>query len=239
MSENEVLSNENKGMLWQLLIDNGAFNDIPNSNFNTVKSLYENTINEISHLSNNNLTDKNKLIIQTMMEKLPYLKKSQISKPLEEVQLQIDKDYETKQEEFLKLVKRPTPDEVKFNDKNDEPLNMGDMDNMLNSMMKQREDELNQISPKNPTISQKQVEESKQLDNSTNSSSSNDNSRDYVPSNTDVKREQKVAFNIHESDFISKLKKNTTQDSSVNDMLKQILTNQEQIISQLNNLSKK
>ena len=29
---NQYISDENKGMMWQILSENGAFNDIPNSN---------------------------------------------------------------------------------------------------------------------------------------------------------------------------------------------------------------
>ena len=126
---NQYVSDENKGMMGQILSENGAFNDIPNSNYNRVKNLYETTILEISQLSNLNITERNKLTISTMIKKLPYLKIKQVSKPLEEFQIKLDKEFENKQEEFFKLIKRPSPNEIEFNDKNDEPLNNIDMNN--------------------------------------------------------------------------------------------------------------
>lgn len=159
MDNNQFLSNENKGMVWQLLLDNGAFSNIPDNNFNRVKTLYETTLTEISTMNNDNLTDKNKLTIQTMMNKLPYLKKTEISKPLEEVQIKLDKDFESKREEFFKLVKRPTPEEVKFHEDNDEPMDISDMDRKISNMIKLRETELNQVSPNNQNINNQKKSE--------------------------------------------------------------------------------
>ena len=90
------LSNENKGLIWQILSENDAFNKIPNNSFNEVRTVYENLLNQISTIENMNLTEKNKLIISEMMKKLSYYKNNQskslqkIKKPLEEVKIQLN-----------------------------------------------------------------------------------------------------------------------------------------------------
>jgi len=102
------LSNENKALIWQLLSENNAFNNIPNNSFEQVRMTYENILNQISTMENINLTEKNKLTISEMLKHIGKYKINKISKPLEEVKIQLDKDFENKQEEFIKLVKRPT-----------------------------------------------------------------------------------------------------------------------------------
>jgi hypothetical protein len=95
------LSNENKALIWQLLNENKAFNDIPNNSFNKVKIMYEQIFNEIAMMQNLNLTDKNKLTISEMMKQLEKYKHIKLSRPLEEVKIQLDKEFENKQEEFI------------------------------------------------------------------------------------------------------------------------------------------
>ena len=249
---NQYISDENKAMMWQILSENGAFNDIPNSNFYRVKTLYETTIVEISHLSNLNITERNKLTISTMIKKLPYLKIKQVSKPLEEFQIKLDKEFENKQEEFFKLIKRPSPNEIEFNDKTDEPLNNIDMNNKLNNMMKMRQEELNQIIPEK--INNKENSEDNLEKNTVNISDrenshkiihENGSSNDYMLSelaNSQIKADlsqqnsesKKVSF---ESDnFIGKLKKinkNDIEEKLPNDniSLNKILSNQDKILS--------
>uniref|UniRef100_A0A6C0AZZ4 Uncharacterized protein n=1 Tax=viral metagenome TaxID=1070528 RepID=A0A6C0AZZ4_9ZZZZ len=249
---NQYISDENKGMMWQILSENGAFNDIPNSNFYRVKTLYETTIVEISQLANLNITERNKLTISTMIKKLPYLKIKQVSKPLEEFQIKLDKEFENKQEEFFKLIKRPSPNEIEFNDKNDEPLNNIDMNNKLNNMMKMRQEELNQIIP--DKINNRENSEDNLEKNTLNISDTqnsdkifheNGSSNDYILGelgNTQIKADlsnqnsqlKKVSF---ESDnFIGKLKKinkNDIEQKSANDNISliKILSNQDKILS--------
>ena len=222
MTNNEFLSIENKRMVWQLLLDNGGFNDIPESNFNNVKNLYERKLIEISNITNNNLIEKNKLIIHEMINNLSYLKKKELPKPLVEVKIQVNKDFENKQEEFFRLVKKPNPEEIKFQEENDEPLDKNIMDKMLSDISKEREkylrdDELISI-----------------------------NKKDIMENNTTENIQKRVSFETTNYDFISKLKKIDKNNSnykieedSTNNMLNKILSNQEMIIQLLNNIVRK
>ena len=138
---NTFLSNENKSLIWQLLLENNAFENIDNSKFQSVKKLYEDKFNEISSLKNINLTQQNKIVISQIMNDLKYLQTEAVSAPLKKIKINLDKELENKEEEFINLIKRPTPSEIKFNDENknnDDPISDQDMNNMLNKMMKLR-----------------------------------------------------------------------------------------------------
>ena len=139
------LSNENKGLVWQLLVEANAFSNIPDKRFSQTKTLYETTLTEISQLNDLTLTAKNKNVIMTMMKKLPFLQKQSLQHPLEEVKLEIDKNFETKQQDYINLVEHKPPNEINFNDNSDEPLDNTVMNSRLNQMMEMRERELNQI----------------------------------------------------------------------------------------------
>ena len=233
---NEFLSNENKMMVWQLLLENGAFTDIPDSNFNQVKNLYEKKLIEISNI-NSNLTEKNKLIIHEMINNLLYLKKKQLTRPLEEVKIQVNKDFENKQEEFFTLVKKPNPQEIKFNEENDQPLDKNIMEKMLSDITREREkyfgeNELDSINKKTEMLDISR--ESRTKENITKENITKENT------------EKRVTFENNNFDFISKLKKIDNNDinykiddSSTYNMLNKILLNQETIIELLNNIVKK
>ena len=73
-----------------------------------------------------------------MMEQLPFLKKRNLQKPLEEVKLEVDKDFKDKQEEFIQLVNHNVPKKVNFDEKTDAPLDTTELNTRLNEMMARR-----------------------------------------------------------------------------------------------------
>jgi hypothetical protein len=234
----KFLTAENKGMMWQLLMDAGAFANIDESHFGRVKQLYENTFNNISQIDQYNLTDKNKLVLTEMMKKLPYLKQQTPIRPLEEVKVKVDDDFKNKQNEYMKLVKHNKPQEIDFNDNNntDEPIETEKMNSILNTMIATRERELNQILP--------EVQVKSKVNEKSEVSNNNDNNldcKDYIWSSfktgekvtkNEGEKQKHVSFN----NFMNKLK--VTDDKPITELLQQILTNQEIIINKLNKLDK-
>ena len=228
---NVFISNENKGVIWQLLVDNQAFTHIPESKFHVVKNLYENIFNEVnSYQKSLSLIDRNKLVISEMMKKLEFIKTQRITPPLQEVKINMDKALENKQEEFIKLVKRPTQPDINFSDKSDTsdlPIQNEEMDTMLNSMINKRQTEFN-LSTKDqsgddPTTS---------LDDEPKKSSQQ------------LKSGKKVSFSDNNNiDFLSKFKKQNSDNfdspitevpnETINQLLSQLLKNQELILKEL------
>jgi len=147
---NSFLSAENKALIWGLLQEANAFINIPDTYFERVKSLYETIINEINQLTGTSLKEKNKLVIRKMMEQLPFLKKNNLQKPLEEVKLEVDKNFKDKQEEFIQLVNHNAPKKVNFDDKSDSPLDTTELNTRLNEMMARRNHDV--IPPTNTHI---------------------------------------------------------------------------------------
>jgi len=262
----QYLSNENKAMIWQLLNDNKAFSNIPDSYLSKVKELYEDTFKKISAIKNIKLVDKNKMTIGEIMKNLSYFKTSNVSRPLEEVQLKLDSDFENKQSEFIQLIKRPTPEEVNFEDKNDIPLDIKDMDKMLHKMMEQREKELDQIQQENPktkfsknnNVLQNNNDDTNEsigsefckIDetNQTNKTNkTNMERRVSFPDNATDNATDNVTDNVTNNavsevdDFIFKLKRKNTSskhDLSIDEKLNKLLINQEKILNKLDKLTK-
>lgn len=74
-SESEFVSTENKGRLWKILQNNGAFNGIDNTFFSRVRKEFEVTITEIeSKHKVKTMLEKGKIFIDSMVEKLKYYK---------------------------------------------------------------------------------------------------------------------------------------------------------------------
>ena len=121
----------------------------------------------------------------------------------------VNKDYENKKEEFIKLVNHEAPSEISFSDKNDDPLDSAVMNNLLDNMMQSRERDLNQIHPE---------KESNKLEEQTVTPTTDKTNK--IDSN------RKVTFAV--DDFISKLKKHEDpkETTDIQSMLNIIITNQ-------------
>lgn len=146
--ESSFHSDENKGVIWQLLSDNGAFNDISEKHFTSIRELFDNTFFDVNQITGHTLLNKNKLVMSEIMKKLMYFKSQKILPPLQEVKIDLDKALQTKEEEFIKLVKRPTPQEIDFLDNNkniDEPIDASEMTLKLNNMINQRQTEFDMV----------------------------------------------------------------------------------------------
>ena len=162
-------SNENKGMMWQLLYEQGAFNNISNTYISNIKGDFDKIVNIINTKRELDLTNKNKLLLTEIVKYLEQYKENSrhVTRPLEEVQIKIDKDLKEKEKEFIELIKRPSPTEIDFTEKIDEPLKETSINSMLNKMIAEREIEINNIIPPIP--------EKKERDNDKNNDKNNDN----------------------------------------------------------------
>lgn len=216
MTDTMFISQENKALVWQLLLDANAFINIPDSYFKTIQEIYEKLINEVSQLNNLSLKDKNKLIMSKMFEKIKYFNNQHIQKPLEEVKIQVQEQFKNKQEEFIKLVNHNRPKDVSFNEEIDKPFDSNELNTRLNQIIANRSYD---------TIS-------KPLDKEENSDSLTDNN----DNDDNGKNGKKVTFIPSTESILSKLKQldntdnnldnNKTLDNIYN-LLKTISSNQQ------------
>ena len=136
---NNFNSRENKRLLWQLLYENNIFNNIENNKIDDIKKIFE---QQIDIINNNNkiltLTDKNKELIKQMIDNTKFFKKIKNVKPLEEIEIEISKDFQNKKEEMFNLLKKPKQEDIDFNEAIDNPITSKEMDDILSEMIQNR-----------------------------------------------------------------------------------------------------
>lgn len=188
-------SNKNKELLWNTLIEVGAFNNIKEEKLTMVKTTFNNLHTSLQHNEKQiNLLDLNKQFTLGMVQYLNTLK----NKPI------INEVYSSKQvsnTSELKLqynnnLDKKKPNKVSFEDEKDDPIK--NIDELLLKMQKDRNLEL----PTNQDI--KKAE--KWINNSGDNKVLNNSGDNKVLNNT-------VGDNTVEDDqtsiFLNKLKKNT------------------------------
>tara|TARA_Y100000389_G_scaffold144318_1_gene142643 strand:- start:3375 stop:4067 length:693 start_codon:yes stop_codon:yes gene_type:complete len=138
------ISQENKEFIWQMLMDANAFIGIPNNYFDRIQNIYEKLFEEISIFSNLSLKEKNKLVLSKMAEKIKFFSSKSIKKPLEEVSIDINNEFNNRKEEIMELTKHKQPTDISFNDQEDKPLSGEELNTKLNTIIASREYEMKQ-----------------------------------------------------------------------------------------------
>uniref|UniRef100_A0A6C0BUF7 Uncharacterized protein n=1 Tax=viral metagenome TaxID=1070528 RepID=A0A6C0BUF7_9ZZZZ len=117
------LSKDNKGFLWDLMLENKTFKNEIDKNVIIVKKAFDNLLEEIEKTnSNNELLEKNKMFLLEMNNKLSENKLV----TSEEIKGKRVSDFESRlqkrQDEFTLSMKKEVPDEINFKDDADRPL---------------------------------------------------------------------------------------------------------------------
>lgn len=163
MTEKEFISTKNKAMIWQLLMEANAFVNIPDSYFENIKTMYEQIIVEISKLTNISLTDRNKMLMSKMMDKIKYFTNEHIQKPLQEVKIKVNEEFQNKKQEFIQLVNHNKPTDISFSDDIDKPFNDTELNLKLNNLINDRSyDTLPPLSKPKETAAETNLNESKE-----------------------------------------------------------------------------
>jgi len=154
----QFISNQNKGMIWKLLCDNGTFKSIPDNKANLVKIDFDRKIAVIgeSITSTDQLVNLNKRVIGDMVQSigkyqvpaaaaaanntlLPTYNAADISQQRQKV---FENELKQKQNEFEKFNNKPVPNKIDFADKMDAPIG-SEMDKILAEQIALREKQLN------------------------------------------------------------------------------------------------
>jgi hypothetical protein len=166
-AQNKIIifnSNENKGLLWKTLSDNGLFNDIDSTRFAEVQQNFENTINEILGETYGNKTvdtqKQNRLFIEKMVVNLKQFKNNEIytAKDIKEKRkTDFDKELEEKQRNFDLMMKRDVPQDVDFSDEartkgQQVEEKLENIDALLEQQQKEREKDLFSIQNNNAAV---------------------------------------------------------------------------------------
>ena len=178
--DSNFIGKNNKGLLWNFMFQNGMFTDIDEYWVTAVKKDFDEKINIISN-SNFNNTDTvslNKLVISEMYTVLnkyknkpkPILNKknnitsSEISQERQNI---LQKQYNKHEQNFKELIEVKKPEILDFSDKNiDEPIGE-EMDSLIETALRKRENDLNMVL-ENPSFDKEKSSEWINKDNSSN-----------------------------------------------------------------------
>ena len=219
---NKFISNQNKGIIWTLLIENGLFREIPDTKSVLIKNEFDNKINFIGQQITNHdqIINLNKRVITEMIELINRHKTEPQSPPplpspiykaaelTEQRQSLFQKELQNKQNEFEKLINNPVPEKVEFADKLDSPIG-AEMDKMLADKIAWREQQLNMV-----LETQDKNAATKWLKNETTAEASSD-SFASEPSSASLAAESSSAIQLKIGNTIN-LKKNEVIVKKVN-----------------------
>ena len=148
----EFNSNLNKEIIWNLLIEYGAFKDIDNKFFNVFKQNFENTVLKYS-LSSDPILELNKRVLQDILKEAANYKTTRNPETLISAadvsasrQAAFQKGLQTKQNEFTQMINKSVPNKIDFSDHlptlDEEPA---EMDKKLAEVIARREQQMNMV----------------------------------------------------------------------------------------------
>jgi hypothetical protein len=152
IKNSEFNSNLNKEIIWNLLIEYGAFNDIDNKFFSVFKQNFENTVLKYS-LSSDPILELNKRVLQDILKETENYKTTRNPEMLISAadvsasrQAAFQKGLQTKQNEFTQMINKSVPNKIDFSDPlptlDEEP---SEMDKKLAEVIARREQQMNMV----------------------------------------------------------------------------------------------
>lgn len=159
--QKQFTSDNNKGILWKLMVDNNIFHDIPENKSELIKNEFDKKISLIGMqiTYNDQLVGLNKRVISEMVNDLdrhrtkgshvvvggqdpPPYNSSEIG---QQRQQKFASELKNKQNEFDKLNNKPIPAKIDFLDKNEDTPIGSDMEKLIAAQIASRELELNTV----------------------------------------------------------------------------------------------
>jgi len=139
-------SSVNKGILWDLMYNNGMFAGLSSEHVETVRNTFEQVVAETDILGES-VTAKNKHVLTDITKHVREMYHSfdaSVSIPVTAGELSVqrraefDNNLNRRREEFDSMVSRAVPKQIDFSDQTDEPLS-GNMENIINDVISKRE----------------------------------------------------------------------------------------------------
>lgn len=154
---NILLGEQNKELLWNILYSNKTFESIPQSKFNSVKTIFENAIIKVVNAnlemleSTTNIntvktliTQLNKVILQNIIEDIANFNQLLLTgtnvkenNKLENLS-SFEKQYKEKQVSFNEFMTKIEPPQVNFEAIKDDTLEKSELDKLLENIQKER-----------------------------------------------------------------------------------------------------
>ena len=214
----EFTSNKNKGLLWNLLLNNGAFNNLADNDLPMIQNDFERLVDSLSK-ENIDLIKLNKLFMQQMIQKInSYRQQLKIYEPVKEIYTNQDirnkkldefnENVQKAQDDFNSVIKLKTPEEISFSDKTelDKPIN--NMDELIEKTIAER------------NLDVKLVEEP------------NEKAQKWLNMQEEPK---KVTIQEDKNEVFENITVNSDNNNKLFDLLNEIKTNQIEILQLLKN----
>ena len=145
MATNSFICNENKGLLWEMMLSNNMFDGVSNENFSNVKTMFENVIlrlgqNIKNDLSKDELLSLNKTAILEIRTNLDIFKKKNNEDTFNnEKVLVFDRNLENAKNNFSETIAIKKPEQPEFSSKADTPIATNNMNELLKKLQRERE----------------------------------------------------------------------------------------------------
>lgn len=140
-----ILSEKNKGFLWNILYEKKIFQGIPDDNLDKVKIIFESVITNVSkNTKNNEMIEINKEILKNLNTEILTLKKILLESKntkdeFKDEKIKVfDKNLETHKSSLNELINIDKPKEIDFTDHIDKPIDNIEMNKILEEMQKER-----------------------------------------------------------------------------------------------------
>ena len=164
----EFTTNKNKELLWNLLLNNGAFNNLNEQQLPLIQKDFEDLITSLySNINNLNLIEQNKIFFQQMVQKINTRRQSlKTYEPVREIYTNQDirgkkldefnNDVKKAQDDFNSVITLKTPEEINFSDPTDLDKPIGNMDELIEKTIAERNLEVEKIASVNDTTEEAQ-----------------------------------------------------------------------------------
>ncbi len=142
---------QNKGFLWNLMYENGIFNNLPPELLENIKNTFENIILEVDNIDSiTNIQDKNKKTLILMTESIiditgNNLKQQPVTNEerIHERKETLNTNYKKHMDDFNNTINVDKPDNIDFTDSKDEQIE-NNIDSILENTLNQRNSDLKQ-----------------------------------------------------------------------------------------------
>ena len=153
----QFTNNKNKELLWNLLLNNGAFNNLREDQLPVIQNDFQNLIVSLyNDNSNLNLIEQNKLFVQQMVQKINnYKQQMKIYEPVREIYTNQDirnkkldefnNSVQKAQDDFNSVITLKTPEEINFSDSKDLDKPISNMDELIEKTIAERNLDVNNI----------------------------------------------------------------------------------------------
>lgn len=225
---------ENKALIWNILMNNGMFNNIPNNRINDVINLLDSSVISIKDNNmhtNNTLVQLNKILIEKMMKDIFFLKTNIDNDLRNEKSVSFNNTLEIMKDDMNSALKNNKPDKINFENDKDTPIDKMMMDTKLQELLTNRKN-LYTV-PNNDSKTSIRNEVSNEIKTTINMIYNKDNiENNNVTSNIENDYDKETYNNIFNKFLIIDNRLNILENKidKQNDKLEKIIENQEKLL---------